>query len=156
MFDRMVKNYSACPNAFSLMNILHACGSMGLSIWGKEVHGFSVKNGFNEDLYVSNAIMNMYAKCEMMDEANKVFEQMKVKDVVSWNAMITWYSHVGRFEDAIGLIEKMSNEKMELNVVTWSAVIAGFAQRGLGLEAIIWTIPNFHIFDYSNYHGQLA
>ncbi|XP_030504467.2 pentatricopeptide repeat-containing protein At5g16860 [Cannabis sativa] len=136
MFGRMMKDLSARPNAFSLVNILPVCGSMGLSMWGKEVHGFAVRNGFNEDVYVGNAIVDMYSKCELMDEADKVFGQMKVRDVVSWNAMVTAYSHVGRFEDAIGLFEKMSNEKIELNVVTWSAVIAGFAQRGLGYEAL--------------------
>ena len=136
MFDRMMEDFSVRPNAFSLVNILPACGSMGLSMWGKEAHGFAVRSGLYEDVFVGNAIVDMYAKCEMMDEANKVFLQMKVKDVVSWNAMVTGYSQVGRFEDAIGLFEKMRTEKIELNVVTWSAVIAGFAQRGLGYEAL--------------------
>ncbi|PON41197.1 Clathrin, heavy chain [Parasponia andersonii] len=135
-FERMMEDLSVRPNAFSLVNILPACGSMGLSMWGKEVHGFAVRSGLHEDVFVGNAIVDLYAKCEMMDEANKVFKQMKVKDVVSWNTMVTGYSQVGRFEDAIGLFEKMRMEKIELNVVTWSAVIAGFAQRGLAYEAL--------------------
>lgn len=134
MFGRMTKNLSTRPNAFSLVNVISACGSS--LTWGKQVHGFAVRSGLYEDVFVGNAIVDMYAKCEMMDKAKKVFEQMKVKDVVSWNAMVTGYSRVGEFEDAICLFEKMRAEKIKLNVVTWSAVIAGFAQRDLGHEAL--------------------
>ncbi|KAL5548449.1 hypothetical protein UlMin_003680 [Ulmus minor] len=136
MFGRMLEDVSLRPNAFSLVNVLPACGSLGTLGIGKEVHGFAVRSGFYEDVYVGNAIVDLYAKCEMMDEAKKVFEQMNVKDVVSWNAMVTGYSQVGRFEDAIGMFENMQMQKIKLNVVTWSAVIAGYAQRGLGYEAL--------------------
>ncbi|KAE8662925.1 Detected protein of confused Function [Hibiscus syriacus] len=60
---------------------------------------------------------------------------MKVKDVFSWNAMVTGYSQVGRFEKALGLFEKMK-ENIELGVVTWSSVIASYAQQDRGYEAL--------------------
>ncbi|KAL6962984.1 hypothetical protein U1Q18_037950 [Sarracenia purpurea var. burkii] len=39
-------------------------------------------------------------------------------------------------EEALSLFEKMREGNIELNVVTWSAVIAGYAQRGHGHEAL--------------------
>ncbi|KAJ8636366.1 hypothetical protein MRB53_010633 [Persea americana] len=124
------------PDAVSLVNVLPACASLGVSLQGKQAHGFAVRCGLFSDLFVGNAIIDMYAKCRMMDEAHRVFECMECKDVVSWNAMVTGYAQSGYFSDALHLFEKMRGENIRLNVVTWSAVIAGYAQRGLGLEAL--------------------
>ncbi|CAI9271052.1 unnamed protein product [Lactuca saligna] len=137
MFYRMTKGENQLhADAVSLVNILPALASVQASIQGKEAHAYALKTQLIKDLFVGNAIVDMYAKCGLMDDANKVFEQMELKDVVSWNAMLTGHSQIGRFEDALGLIEKMREEKIELNVVTWSAVISGYAQRGHGHEAL--------------------
>ncbi|WOH01813.1 hypothetical protein DCAR_0521198 [Daucus carota subsp. sativus] len=138
LFGRMGKRgeFGVRADAVSLVNILPACG-VGKS-WrrGKQVHGYAVRSGLFEDVFVGNAVVDMYAKCELMDEASKVFERMKIKDVVSWNIMVTGYSQIGRFEDALSLFERMKMAKIELNVVTWSAVIGAYAQRALGYEAL--------------------
>ncbi|XP_027060874.2 pentatricopeptide repeat-containing protein At5g16860 [Coffea arabica] len=120
----------------SLVNVLPACASLNAFGSGKEVHGHALRRGLIEDIFVGNALLDMYAKCGFMDEAERVFEQMEVKDVVTWNAMVTGYAQIGRYDDALGLFEKMRGEKIHMNVVTWSAVIAGYAQRGLGKEAL--------------------
>ncbi|KAK6931867.1 Pentatricopeptide repeat [Dillenia turbinata] len=136
LFGKIKDSVGLCPDAISLVNLLPACAGVGAALQGKEVHGFALRTGLFEDLFVGNALVDMYAKCEMMDEANRVFEKMKVKDVVSWNTMVTGYSQVGRFEDALILFKRMRDNNIELNVITWSAVIAGYAQRGLGPEAM--------------------
>ncbi|XP_077228940.1 pentatricopeptide repeat-containing protein At5g16860-like [Tasmannia lanceolata] len=124
------------PEVVSLVNILPACASLGASSQGKQIHCFAVRNGLLWDIFVGNAMVDMYAKCGMMREALRVFEGMKRKDVVSWNAMVTGYSQSGSFGKALELFEKMREERIELNVVTWSAVIAGYAQRGHGDKAL--------------------
>lgn len=136
MFDRMINEFGSSPDAVGVVNALPACASMGAWMWGKQVHGFAVRSGLFEDVFVGNALVDMYAKCGMMDEADKVFECMNVKDVVSWNAMVTGYSQIGRFDDVLRIFQRMNEKKFELNVVTWSAVIAGYAQRGHGHEAL--------------------
>lgn len=128
--------YGFRADAVSLVNILPACASIGACGCGKQVHGYAVRNGFLEDVFVANAVVDIYAKCGLMDQAIKFFDGMEVKDVVSWNAMVTGYSRIGRCEEALCLFEKMMEAGIESNVVTWSAVIAGYAQRGYGYEAI--------------------
>uniref|UniRef100_A0A7N0T3L6 DYW domain-containing protein n=1 Tax=Kalanchoe fedtschenkoi TaxID=63787 RepID=A0A7N0T3L6_KALFE len=137
MFDKMVE--SGCgfrPDAVSLVNVLPACGAAGELTRGRKVHGYAVKSCLCEDVFVGNALVDMYAKCEKMDEAMRVFEGMETRDVVSWNAMVTGFAQIGRYEDALDLFERMRESEIELNVVTWSAVIAGYAQRGLGHESL--------------------
>ncbi|XP_052876749.1 pentatricopeptide repeat-containing protein At5g16860 [Gossypium arboreum] len=136
LFRIMMDDSEIHPDIVSLVNVLPACGSLGASLHGMQLHAFALRRGLFEDVFVGNALMDMYAKCRMIEQANKVFESMEVKDVVSWNVMVTGYSQAGRFEEALGLFEKMREEKIELDVVTWSAVIAGYAQKGHGYEAL--------------------
>ncbi|XP_010261411.1 PREDICTED: pentatricopeptide repeat-containing protein At5g16860 [Nelumbo nucifera] len=136
MFTRMPQDVKLRPDAVSLVNILKACASVGAPMQGKQAHGFSLRVDHFGDVFVGNAVVDMYAKCGMMGKAKMVFERMEIKDVVSWNAMVTGYAQSGSFADALHLFEKMRKEKIELNVVTWSAVISGYAQRGRGYEAL--------------------
>ncbi|WJX17078.1 Pentatricopeptide repeat-containing protein [Trifolium repens] len=136
LFREMTMGYGLLPEAVGVVNILPVCGFLGLGLHGKQVHGFCVRTGLVDDVFVGNALVDMYAKCGKMRDADKVFERMRFKDVVTWNAMVTGYSQIGRFEDALSLFGKMREEKIELDVVTWSSVISGYAQKGLGREAM--------------------
>lgn len=123
-------------DAVSLVNILPACAALNMGGRGREVHGYAIRRVLIEDMFVGNALVDMYAKCGLMDEAELIFRGMEVKDVVTWNSMVTGYSQIGRYIDALNLFEKMREEEIQLNVVTWSSVISGYAQRGLGKEAL--------------------
>lgn len=136
LFHKMTTRHLMSPDVISLVNILPACASLAASLRGRQVHGFSIRSGLVDDVFVGNAVVDMYAKCGKMEEANKVFQRMKFKDVVSWNAMVTGYSQAGRLEHALSLFERMTEENIELDVVTWTAVITGYAQRGQGCEAL--------------------
>lgn len=138
MFKEMVSRCDIVlrADAVSLVNILPACASLRSWRRGMEIHAYAMRRGLTDDVFVGNAIMDMYAKCGLMDDAKNLFDGMEVKDVVTWNALVTGYSQIGRFDDALGLFDRMREKNIELNVVTWSAVIAGYAQRGLGYEAL--------------------
>ncbi|KAH7668333.1 TPR-like protein [Dioscorea alata] len=141
LFVKMTKsqNDNFGPNRsdiISLVNVLPACASLRAASEARQIHCHSLKNNLFSDLFVGNAIIDVYAKCGMMDDALKVFKTMNIKDVVTWNAMVTGYSQNGYFENALELFKEMQKECIALNVVTWSAVIAGYAQRGLGHEAL--------------------
>lgn len=135
-FRRMSLDYGAKGDEVSLVNVLSACAALEDFDKGKEVHCFAVRHGLFEDLFVSNALVDMYAKCRRLDDASNVFEKMEAKDVVSWNTMVTGFSQVGWLDEALELFNRMREGQIKLNVVTWSAVIAGYAQRGCGHEAL--------------------
>lgn len=138
MFEEMVSrdDIALRADAVSLVNILPACASAKSWRRGMEIHAYAIRRGLLDDVFVGNAVVDMYAKCGLMKEAKSVFDRMEVKDVVSWNALVTGYSQTGNFDDALGLFERMRETDIELNVVTWSAIIAAYAQRGLGYEAL--------------------
>lgn len=136
LFERMTNDFSMRPNAVSLVNVLPGCAALGSLPLGRQVHGFAVRNRLFEDVFVGNALVDMYAKCGLTDEASKVFKRMRERDVVSWNAMVTGYAQAGEFDEALSLFEEMGEENVDCNIVTWTAVIAAYAQRERGYEAL--------------------
>ncbi|XP_010492619.1 PREDICTED: pentatricopeptide repeat-containing protein At5g16860 [Camelina sativa] len=136
LFSKMTNEFGIRPDDITIVNVLPPCASLGARSLGKQLHGFAITSEIIQNMFVGNCLVDMYAKCGMMDEANTVFSDMSVKDVVSWNAMVAGYSQIGRFDDAVRLFEKMQEEKINMDVVTWSAAISGYAQRGLGYEAL--------------------
>ena len=75
-----------------------ACGDVMDLKAGREIHGYVVRNGGNRRLcngFLMNSIICMYCNCESMSFARKLFEGLRVKEVVSWNSLISGYEKCG-------------------------------------------------------------
>eukprot|EP01018_Ginkgo_biloba_P008463 Gb_26310 [translate_table: standard] len=120
------------PNSDTFASILPACANLAALHNGSEVHEHIIRNGFDSDVFVSNALVHMYAKCGSLENARKVFDKISRRDVVSWNAMIGGYAQSGYVDNALKLFEKMP----ERNLVSWNAMTAGYAQKGYVDEAM--------------------
>ena len=70
------------PNAYTFACILKCCASIGAIDKGKEIHAKIIK----EEILMKSALLDMYAKCGVLTEAQKVFDQLQIHDIVSWNS----------------------------------------------------------------------
>ncbi|TKY55959.1 Pentatricopeptide repeat-containing protein [Spatholobus suberectus] len=113
------------------------CGFRGVGL-GRQLHGMALKHEFVKNVYVGNALIDMYGKCGSLDEAKKTLEGMPQKDCVSWNSMITACVANGLVYEALDLLQNMSVAKCGLapNLVSWSVVIGGFMQNGYDVESV--------------------
>ncbi|XP_059067792.1 pentatricopeptide repeat-containing protein At3g53360, mitochondrial-like [Cryptomeria japonica] len=114
------------PNSATFATMLPACSKIGDLEQGIEIHQVIVESGFSSDVVVSNALIDMYAKCGIIQKSRAVFDKMHNADVVSWTAMITGYTQSGVLDEALMLFEEMPQR----NVVSWTAIIGGYAQNG--------------------------
>uniref|UniRef100_K3XR17 Pentatricopeptide repeat-containing protein n=1 Tax=Setaria italica TaxID=4555 RepID=K3XR17_SETIT len=62
---------------------------------------------FNFDLICLCALVDMYAKCQAVLEANRIFGRILNKDVVTWNSMIAGYAENSMDDDALMLFKQM-------------------------------------------------
>ncbi|KAJ6392762.1 hypothetical protein OIU77_022282 [Salix suchowensis] len=97
---------------------------------GKEVHCMVKQLGFESDVCVANALVDMYSKCGCIGYARRVFDRMVKRDIVSWTSMISGYCNVKKIEEALVLFERMRLEGLEPNDFTWNVLISGYARRG--------------------------
>ncbi|KAK9056101.1 hypothetical protein SSX86_027189 [Deinandra increscens subsp. villosa] len=76
---------------FTFPFVIKACGGCLDLVKGQNVHSKLFTVGLDLDLHISNSLILMYAKCGYIDFAEKVFDEMPVRDLVSWNTMINGY-----------------------------------------------------------------
>ncbi|KAH7279031.1 hypothetical protein KP509_37G002100 [Ceratopteris richardii] len=199
-----MKRQGYSPDAVTYISIFKACGIIGNIEKGQQVHAEVIRDGvLRQDNFVGTALLNMYAKCNLLGKAEVVFQQLAVKNVVAWTALISGYAQQGYSAEALmcfakmqkaglcpnavtlvcalkacgdlrdsergqklhahisqkglvaknivlgtavvgmyskcGLLEKaheVLNELSECNVVTWNAIIMGYAQRGFVTDAL--------------------
>ncbi|KAL5707901.1 hypothetical protein ACHQM5_018752 [Ranunculus cassubicifolius] len=124
------------PNGFTFSFVLKACvGLMDLKKGG-EVQSLINKLGFDSDVAVVNALIDMYCKCGELDFARKLFDEMTVRDVASWTSMICGYAQARDLEQSMMLFDAMILEGLEPNEFTWNVVISGYASSGDGKGAL--------------------
>ena len=87
--------------------MLSAIASLTALDFGLLVHAEAVKQGLNCNVYVGSSLISMYAKCEKIDAAKKVFNGVIEKNVVLWNAMLGGYAQNGHAGEVIELFSQM-------------------------------------------------
>ncbi|KAF6173334.1 hypothetical protein GIB67_027029 [Kingdonia uniflora] len=102
------------PNPTTIASVLPACVHCEKFHKKEGIHGYIVKRGFTRDRYLQNALMDMYSRVGKLEISKKIFEKMEVKDLVSWNTMITGYTVSSSHDDALLLLHKM--QKSDDNV----------------------------------------
>ncbi|KAF5482110.1 hypothetical protein F2P56_002702 [Juglans regia] len=98
------------PDNFTYPFVFKAIGCLGEASEGVKIHGFVVKTGLEFDTYVGNSLIDMYAELGRIEDFNQLFEEMTVRDAVSWNVMISGYVRCRRFEDAVNVFQRMRRE----------------------------------------------
>ncbi|KAM0068144.1 putative tetratricopeptide-like helical domain superfamily, DYW domain-containing protein [Helianthus debilis subsp. tardiflorus] len=124
------------PNSVSVSSILPACSELKCLNLGREIHGFVVRNGVTENVFISSALVDMYASCLHIKQAELVFNRMVNRDIVSHNVMISAYFENGEPAKALATFERMKVEPSKLNYASWNAVICGCLQVGRTQQAL--------------------
>jgi pentatricopeptide repeat protein len=119
------------PDRVRFSGVLGACASLAILEQGKQIHSLVIKSGFESDVYAGNALVDMYAKCGSIEGSFQVFDAMKERDVVSWNAAISGCAQHGYGKNALQLFEQMQGTGMNPNHVTFICVISACNHAGL-------------------------
>ncbi|KAJ0970450.1 hypothetical protein J5N97_023327 [Dioscorea zingiberensis] len=134
LFRRMLlAKIKPMPVTFS--SIMPACAHLTTLHLGKQLHGYVIRGGFDDNVFVASAIVDMYAKCGNIGTARYIFDGIKVLDMVSWTAMIMGYALHGPAEEALSLFQRMEKENGKPNYVAFVAVLTACSHSGLIDEA---------------------
>eukprot|EP01018_Ginkgo_biloba_P032702 Gb_11925 [translate_table: standard] len=116
------------PDDFTFTFALKACAGLSALQEGKDIHYHIIKNGIELNVFLGAALIDMYAKCESIEDALHVFDKMSARDVVSWNAMISGYVQNGHANEALAVFHQMQLADVKPNSVTIVCVLPACAQ----------------------------
>ena len=129
---------SVLPHSHTFVTSLKACAKLRDYGRGTQIHAEVARMGLvEEDLFVGSALINLYAKCGSFVKAHEVFDRLTIRNVVSWNAMISSYADHGYGEESLKYVEKMTLEGIAPNSITFLC--------GLKSCSIIGDIGSGHI-----------
>jgi pentatricopeptide repeat protein len=121
---------SARPDHLTFPFLLKACARLQERNYGSAVLGHVFRLGFHADVFVINAAMHFLAVCATsMDEARRLFDQSRVRDLVSWNTLIGGYVRRGVPGEALELFWRMAEDgEVRPDEVTMIGVVSGCGQ----------------------------
>ena len=99
--------------------------------------------GFSSDVYVQNSLVHLYSVCGDCRGAGMMFDEMLVRDVVSWNCLMSGFVKIGLFDEALALFLRMD---VEPNVATFVSVLVacgrkGYLNLGKGIHGLSFKRP---------------
>ncbi|KAL6141058.1 hypothetical protein ACLB2K_059349 [Fragaria x ananassa] len=92
--------------------------------WGRGFHAHVLKYGFESNVSVHNALVHMYSVCGQVDMARGVFDMVSEKDVATWNAMISGYNKIKKFDESWKLFCEMEKKGVLPTSVTLVSVLS--------------------------------
>lgn len=120
------------PDDYTFTFVITSCSHQMSVVYGEIVHGLVVKNGYELNLYVGNAVIKMYSVFKKMQDAHKVFDEMSERDVFSWTSLLCGYAKHGEMGRACEIFDQMPVR----NNVSWTGMISGFVGVGRYVEAL--------------------
>jgi len=133
LFSKMLQE-GIKVDRFALTSVSSACSGDGSLEQGKQIHACIEKLGHGFDVILVSAITDMYAKCGSLEDARQAFDTIYSKNVVLWTSMISSYASHGHGREAIQLFEKMLEEKIMPNEISFVGILSACSHGGLVKE----------------------
>nr|GEW21536.1 elongation factor 2-like [Tanacetum cinerariifolium] len=128
--DMSVKNWVSWSALIA--GVFSACAAIKSYTIGVQLHWLTIKGMLQSNVCVENAILDMYGKCGALAEARLVFEEMQIRDAVSWNAIIVAYEQNGNVDETLHLLVWMLCSGLESDEFTFGSVLKACA----GLQSL--------------------
>ncbi|KAM0918404.1 hypothetical protein ACQ4PT_008952 [Festuca glaucescens] len=131
LVDIQMRVQGSKPDAISVVNVLSACVCLGDILIGKCFHTYAVKCAFMSNIYVNTALLNLYNKCADLPSAQRVFNEMKTRNSVTWGAMIGGYGMQGDSAGSIDLFNEMLKDNIQPNEVVFTSILSTCSHTGM-------------------------
>ncbi|KAE8733699.1 putative pentatricopeptide repeat-containing protein [Hibiscus syriacus] len=123
------------PRDVTFSSIMPACAYLTTLHLGKQLHGYIIRGGFDDNMFIASSLIDMYAICGNIKAARWIFDQMEHHDMVSWTAIIMGHALHGHAHDALSLFKQMEKDGVKPNSVSYVAVFTACSHAGLTDEA---------------------
>lgn len=150
---------SVKPNEATYVSVLSSCANLkgggGLYL-GKQIHGYIIRNEVVFTVFMGTTLVDLYGKVGCFANAIEVFDQMVVKEVCTWNAMISALANNGRENQALDMFERMKEEGLRPNEVTFVAALTACARAkfvDFGLELFQSMLSEYGMVPIMEHYG---
>lgn len=128
------------PNQITFVCVLKACASLRALGLGKVCHFLIVGHGLELVAHVNNVLINVYAKCGSLHDAEELFAMYPKQDVATWTSIISAFVDCGNEEKAFKTYEAMQARCFKPNEFTYASICKACANvRAFDMGRLIHT-----------------
>ncbi|KAK1259869.1 putative pentatricopeptide repeat-containing protein [Acorus gramineus] len=129
LYHRMISGPTT-PDSPIFSVALKACAAssdldLGRSIWAR-----AVDSGYKGDAFVGSSAVKMFAELGAVEDARRVFEGMRRRDLVSWTSMVSGLARAGFAVNAVEIFRRMRSDGYEGDGVVMLALLRACAAIG--------------------------
>jgi len=121
---------------FTLSSTLCACAAEHATIECRQLHTIAIKLALDSNSFVGTAVLDVYAKCNMINDACLVFKKIPEKTAVTWSTLFAGLVQNDLHEDALRLFQSSQREGIQLTEFTLSAILSTCASLALMIEGM--------------------
>ncbi|KAE9608501.1 hypothetical protein Lal_00020839 [Lupinus albus] len=142
-FEGVLDQYSVMkmagfrPDRITFVIVISSCSELATLGQGKQIHAEAIKAGASVEVDIISSLVSMYSKSGSLQDSIKAFLECGERDIVLWSSMIAAFGFHGQGEEAIKLFNKMEQENLAGNEVTFLSLLYACSHCGLkdkGLE----------------------
>lgn len=113
-----------------MVSALGACAAHGAVDTGIWIHQYVQKQGWELDVVLGTALVDMYGKCGHVAEGVRVFSEMTERNVCTWNSIIGAFALAQDGEMALRWFYRMKADGVRPDAVTLICVLYACAHAG--------------------------
>ncbi|RAL53941.1 unnamed protein product [Cuscuta campestris] len=125
------------PNEAVLVSAVTACAHLGSLEQGLWIHSMARHYGYESNLILATALVDMYSKCGKMDSALSVFRGIPRKDNGSWNAILSGFAMNGDASKSLQLFDEMVSSGAQPNHTTFVSLLSACTHAKLVDEGLL-------------------
>ncbi|XP_020581884.1 pentatricopeptide repeat-containing protein At1g15510, chloroplastic-like isoform X2 [Phalaenopsis equestris] len=147
------------PDQFTISTLLGACADLNTMTAGEQIHCCVVKIGFEfSDIFVQNAIVNMYLKSGNIANACKFYYFMRRKNIILYEMLMAGYLRQKGGEEALILLSDLRRSFLCSCLVAFAMVLRASANF-FELQKIMNMVERkkdiLHLLVFSNKKEQI-
>ncbi|KAM3269151.1 pentatricopeptide repeat-containing protein, chloroplastic [Capsicum chacoense] len=125
-----MRKLNILPDSSTFPSLLKSVAQLSCLEVGTSIHCSAIQLGFASDIYTNTALVSMYGICQQTDDARQLFDEIPERNVVTWNALITSYTHNRMFREAVDVFREMLGCGVKPGEVTMVGVLSACSHLG--------------------------
>ncbi|KAJ8444449.1 hypothetical protein Cgig2_005971 [Carnegiea gigantea] len=96
-----MNNSGVSPTEVTFASVLGSCAALLELDFSRMVHGLIVKQGHGKNVILGSSLVDIYGKCDIMSDAQKMFYEIQSPNDVSWNVIVRRHLEMGDCREAV-------------------------------------------------------
>ncbi|XP_031277076.1 putative pentatricopeptide repeat-containing protein At3g47840 [Pistacia vera] len=128
LYNEMV-SHGIKESASTFSSVTSICSNFGFYEEGMQVHCRLVSLGFERNLYIGSALIDLYMRMGFDDKALRLFDELPERNLATWNLMLRWFCEVNRSDELLRLYGEMKFIGVGPNQLSFCYVIRGCSNK---------------------------